>query len=101
MLLLLKLLFILTFFLLAFSYIHTKNINNKAFSDTDTFSFVVAGDWGSQPDTTVALKKIARLKPDFAIALGDLSYDDVRPETVWCQYVKSNLPPNFPCLLVG
>lgn len=68
---------------------------------SSSFSFAAAGDWGARPDTTVALKTIKRLQPDFAIALGDLSYGELEPERAWCDYVKSNIGEDFPFLLVA
>ena len=66
------------------------------------FSFTAAGDLAATTHTTAVLKKIAKYKPAFHIALGDLSYDMIKPEKAWCDYVKKNLGEEIPFeLLTG
>jgi Calcineurin-like phosphoesterase len=59
-------------------------------------TFTVAGDYGANPATDGTLDGIARLHPDFHLAIGDLSYDQVTPETAWCGYVRSHVPASIP-----
>jgi hypothetical protein len=59
-------------------------------------SFTVAGDYGANPATDNTLDGIAQLHPDFHLAIGDFSYDQVTPEGAWCSYVRSHVPESIP-----
>src|SRR4051794_20060042 len=56
-----------------------------------SFSFSAAGDYSSGSDTSETLKGIAHSGASFNLALGDLSYGKLRPESAWCNYVKQTL----------
>jgi hypothetical protein len=59
-------------------------------------TFTVAGDYGANPATDSTLDGIATLHPDFHLAIGDLSYDQVTPESAWCSYIRSHIPASIP-----
>lgn len=60
-----------------------------------------AGDFGVGTPTASVLDKVMQLHPDANLALGDLSYSKVTPETAWCSYVKSHVGEGFPFELVA
>ncbi|MFA6076922.1 MAG: metallophosphoesterase [Candidatus Paceibacterota bacterium] len=57
-----------------------------------SFIFTSAGDYGVNSFTVKNLKNIAKEMPDLHFVLGDLSYDEVKPETEWCNMMKKYLP---------
>lgn len=65
------------------------------------FRFTAAGDWGATANTTANLRAIASSGSAFTIAMGDLSYNQITPETAWCDYIKSNVGANHPFELVS
>ena len=60
-----------------------------------------AGDYGARAATDTVLQKVAQLDADAHLALGDLSYRDVVPETAWCAYVKARIGEGFPFELIS
>jgi hypothetical protein len=67
-----------------------------------TFSFGVAGDLGGTGAAATTFEALAKAKPDFFLAIGDLSYNDIAPEAEWCSYVKEQLGAKYPFeVLVG
>lgn len=62
---------------------------------------VAAGDFGARTATNSVLTRMASLDPDAALALGDLAYRDVTPESAWCDYVKARVGDGFPFELVA
>lgn len=62
---------------------------------------VAAGDFGARAETRGVLRGMAALAPDAALALGDLAYRDLTPESAWCAFVKSELGEGFPFELVA
>jgi len=66
------------------------------------FSFGAGGDIGANSSTDASLKALAGSGANFFLAVGDLSYDQVKPESAWCAYVKQRVGENYPFeLLVG
>ena len=65
------------------------------------FSFGVAGDMGANANTTAVLNAVAAADLQAFVALGDLSYSQVTPESAWCDRVKSALGPTYPFELVA
>ena len=71
---------------------------------TDSFSFAVAGDLGGASKATASFEALANLAPpaDFFLGIGDMSYDEVKPEAAWCDYVHQHLGDTYPFeILVG
>jgi hypothetical protein len=66
-----------------------------------SFSFAASGDLGGNANTTNSLNALATSGADFFLALGDMSYDEVMPESAWCDYVKAKLPAGYPFELVA
>ena len=67
-----------------------------------TFSFAVAGDLGGGSAATASLDALAGASADFFLGIGDMSYDEVKPESAWCSYVQQHVGPTYPFeLLVG
>jgi hypothetical protein len=67
-----------------------------------SFRFAAAGDLGGTETSTTSFAALARAKPDFFLAIGDLSYGDIAPESAWCSYVQEHLGATYPFeLLVG
>ncbi len=62
---------------------------------------VAAGDFGARAATNTVLTQIADQNPDAALALGDLSYQDVPTEYAWCDYVKQRVGEGFPFQLIA
>ena len=56
-----------------------------------SFSFGAAGDYGASNNVTATLTAMSRSNLSFGLALGDLSYDQISPESAWCQYVHQNI----------
>lgn len=54
-----------------------------------TFTFTAAGDYGASANTKQVLHAIALTQPSFHIALGDLSYREIEPESAWCKMVTN------------
>lgn len=61
-----------------------------------TFSFAVGGDHSANSKATSSLDLLANGGVDFYLALGDMSYSQLVPESTWCDYVKSHVGPTFP-----
>jgi hypothetical protein len=64
------------------------------------FSFAVAGDLGANKNTSAVLHAVAASGSQMFFPMGDLSYDQVTPESAWCQYVHNRLGANYPIDLV-
>lgn len=61
-----------------------------------TFVFSAAGDYGASAATEATLEAIGRSDAAFHLALGDLSYGQLTPETAWCDFVRSRVGEDFP-----
>jgi hypothetical protein len=68
------------------------------------FTFAAAGDHDSGPLASASLAALDASDAEFYLALGDLDYDAVNPDSTWCDYVVANLPakgPAYPFQLVA
>lgn len=66
------------------------------------FSFGTAGDIGADSSSTATLNALAGAGTNFFLAIGDLSYHQIAPESAWCSYVKEHVGADYPFeLLVG
>lgn len=70
-------------------------------SAVDTITFTAVGDFGATNKTSAVLDAIAASGASFHLALGDLSYGALRPESSWCDYVKSHVGSEFPFELIA
>src|SRR3989441_2461294 len=66
-----------------------------------SFSFTAGGDIGGNSNTSTALDLIAQSGSQFHLAIGDLSYSEIAPESNWCSYVKSRVGSTFPFELLS
>ena len=73
----------------------------KAANTTPSFSFTAGGDIGGSSNSSTALDLIAQSGSQFDLALGDLSYSEITPESNWCSYVQSRVGSNFPFELLS
>src|SRR5260221_9602780 len=67
----------------------------KADSST-SFSFTAGGDIGGNANSSTTLDLIAQSGASFHLAIGDLSYSEITPESKWCSYVQSRVGSTFP-----
>ena len=61
-----------------------------------TFSFAAAGDLGANGNTSGVLNAVAASGSQLFFPLGDLSYNQVTPESAWCDFVQQRLGANYP-----
>jgi hypothetical protein len=66
-----------------------------------SFSFTAVGDFGASTDTDAVLGAISASGATFTLALGDMSYGALQPESAWCNYVKSHVGSAFPFELLA
>ena len=68
-----------------------------------SFFFTASGDFGGNSETQKVLQQINPKfsKSSFHLALGDLSYDQITPESAWCDFVKENVSGDFPFMLLS
>ena len=68
------------------------------------FSFAAGGDMGYNPMAAATIKSIAAVGVDFALHLGDMAYDQIYPESAWCDFIKdprNGVGPDFPYQIVA
>ena len=70
-------------------------------SPSTSFSFTAGGDIGGNSSTSTALDLIAQSGSQFHLAIGDLSYSEITPESKWCTYVQSRVGSTFPFELLS
>lgn len=61
-------------------------------TDEPAFTFAAAGDIAARRATARSLALLDSSPAAFFVALGDLAYGDIAPETAWCDYVRDRLP---------
>jgi hypothetical protein len=66
-----------------------------------SFSFSASGDHGGSTDTTASLDALASSASNFHLALGDLSYGEIAPESAWCDHIKSRVGATYPFELLS
>ena len=60
---------------------------------------VASGDIGASATTASVFAAIDQTNPDVMLALGDLSYDQIQPESAWCSWVSDQTGDAFPIQL--
>jgi len=68
-----------------------------------TFTFAAGGDMGYNPIAAKTLKAVASSGVDFSLHLGDMAYDQIYPESAWCDFIKdpkNGVGPDFPYEIV-
>ncbi|MDH4309092.1 MAG: metallophosphoesterase [Acidimicrobiia bacterium] len=63
-------------------------------------TFAAGGDIGAYSGTDATLQVMAERGPSFFLALGDLGYRALEPESEWCNYILSWLGPDLPIEVV-
>ena len=88
-----KIRFLLSFLILAASFPLPK-----AFGKTPegSFVFTAAGDFGATTHTTAVLEGISGTDSSFLLAVGDMSYNQIQPESAWHDYVRAHLRIDLP-----
>jgi hypothetical protein len=66
-----------------------------------SFTFGAAGDIAANANSSATLSMLAGAGTDFFLALGDLSYGQLTPESAWCNFVKSRVGSTYPFELVA
>src|SRR5260370_24705611 len=76
-------------------------ILQAAATGSPSFTFTAGGDIGGNSKTSTALDLIAQSGSQFHLAIGDLSYSEISPESKWCSYVQSRVGSTFPFELLS
>lgn len=66
-----------------------------------SLQITAAGDYSSDRAAAGVLERIAAVKPDVHLAVGDLSYGTPGQEGKWCDFVKSTVGRDIPFELVS
>jgi len=61
----------------------------------------VAGDLGANSNTSAVFNAAHSAGLNFFLPIGDFSYNEVTPESSWCNFVKQRLGSSFPVELVS
>jgi Calcineurin-like phosphoesterase/Glycosyl hydrolase family 99 len=82
------------------------NANKKATSTItvtgSTVTFAAAGDFGGNDSRAGTVMNDLKTRAAKAfLLLGDMSYDEIVPESAWCNWVHSYLGANYPMELVA
>jgi len=77
------------------------DLGRKAEAAPVSFVFAAAGDHSVNSRTTASLDLLANSGASFYLALGDMSYGQMTPESAWCDYVKSHVGSSFPFELLA
>lgn len=59
-------------------------------------TITMTGDLGGNSDSTATLNTVASIGPAAHFVAGDLSYDEITPESAWCEYVRGIVGPTLP-----
>ena len=70
-------------------------------TSSPSFTFTAGGDIGANSNSATTLDLIAKSSSQFHVALGDLSYSEITPESAWCSFVQSHVGSSFPFELVS
>src|SRR5258707_9090660 len=76
-------------------------ILQAAATGSPSFTFTAGGDIGGNSSSSTALDLIAQSGSQFHLAIGDLSYSEISPESKWCSYVQSRVGSTFPFELLS
>lgn len=81
--------------------ISTSGTKSAPKTDLRSFSFNAVGDFSSNDNADLVLKKIGESGSDFTLALGDLGYAGNGTETAWCDFVKERVGAEHPFELIA
>ena len=91
--------FTFLFFLSIFYHVKLQSYAQS----TSSFIFTAAGDYGADgnaPQVLTAMNPLSS-SSNFNLALGDLNYAELSPESAWCDFVKNNVGQDFPFELIA
>ena len=77
------------------------DLGRKAQAAPISFTFAAAGDHSANSRVTSSLDLLANSGASFYLALGDMSYSQLVPESAWCDYVKTHVAATFPFELLA
>ena len=77
------------------------SLGKKAQAISTTFTFTAGGDYSANSSTSASLDLLPTTGASFHLALGDMSYSQLVPESAWCDYVKSHVGTTFPFELLS
>lgn len=63
-------------------------------------TFAAGGDLGATERTSEVLTAIGESGAEFMLAIGDLSYSHIEPESAWCDWASQRLGPDMPMQVV-
>ena len=78
----------------------TAKMTESVPAQADSFVFGAGGDIGANARSDATLRAIPTVNPAFFLALGDMDYDEISPDTAWCGYVKDRVGGNLPFEIV-
>lgn len=90
----------LSFVLLLIMFL-CSSLSNKGSEASAVYSFGAVGDLGATVYTGRVLDQVTPQGLNFFLALGDFSYNNVTPESSWCNFVKARVGNNFPFTLLA
>src|SRR6266700_2780930 len=94
--------FLILIIILSIPIFVANHIISHVKADASTsFSFTAGGDIGGNNRTSTTLDLIAQAGANFHLAIGDLSYSEITPESAWCSYVQSRVGSTFPFELLA
>src|SRR5947209_4418753 len=67
----------------------------RADTPPTSFTFGAAGDFGAGTAAAATFSTLAGAGTDLFFAVGDLSYNEVTPESAWCDFVKSRVGSSY------
>ncbi len=82
-------------------FVANRIVSHVKADASTSFSFTAGGDIGGNRSTSTTLDLIAQSGSNFHLAIGDLSYSEITPESSWCSYVQSRVGSTFPFELVS
>ncbi len=92
---------IILFIGLSVPYLMVRSKVASAGALAPSFTFTAGGDIGGNSASAATLNLIAQSGSQFHLALGDLSYSEITPESAWCSYVQSSVGSTFPFELIS
>lgn len=91
----------LCLFIISLGFAWVGDFDTSVYAQSSSFSFAAGGDIGVGKRSEATLRAIPGSGAAFYIALGDLSYGNLYPESLWCDYVKGYAGATFPFELIA
>lgn len=81
--------------------VSTYSTKSTSRTDSNSFTFNAVGDFSSNDNADLVLRKIGEVNSDFTLALGDLGYNGNGTEAAWCDFVKERVGAEHPFELIA